>query len=145
MRRRAVTSAEMDVLHRDVEELGRRVERLEASLRGRGARSGLEREAIRLVEQFAELAFALPQVQRVVLVADDDDLTIWTVIDAEPFDRDQRYPVYGAQARVLRDAECDAVDFRLINVREFGSDAADMMPRAGILWERSRSRDAAAL
>ena len=145
MSQRTVTSAEMDVLHRDVEELGRRVERLEASLRGRGARSGLEREAIRLVEHFAGLAFALPQVQRVVLIADEGDLTIWTVIDTEPFDRGQRYPVYAAQARALSMIDCDSVDFRLINLREFGSDAADIVPRAEAIWERSRSRDAAAL
>jgi hypothetical protein len=138
-------NADIRALHRGLEELGWRVQLLEASLKDRDHGPSVQTGVTQLAEHFAELAFALQQVQRVILVADDGDLTIWTVIDAEPFDRGQRYPVYVAQARALSMTDCDFVDFRLVNLREFGSDAANVVPRAEVIWERSRPRDAAAL
>lgn len=69
----------------------------------------------------------------------DGDLTIWAVIDATPFDRNQRYPVYAAQAQALRQAFSDSVGFRLVNLREFDGGTDGVVPNDHILWERAGS------
>jgi len=97
---------------------------------------------MKLAEQFVKLVFDLPQVQRVMLEASDDGVTIWTVIDAKPKDRAFRYPVYERQATVLATVNYmtdDVPDFRLINVREYRDGAQGVLPDAVKVWERERA------
>ncbi len=91
-----------------------------------------------LGNRFVTLVQALPHARQVLLEATDEGPRIWTVIEAEPFDRSQREPVYTAEIEALEaHPELDA-DFRLINLAEYGaSRAGDILPdNAEVLWRR---------
>lgn len=91
-----------------------------------------------LGERFVTLVRALPQARQVLLEAADEGARIWTVIEAEPFDRGQREPVYAAEIAALEAHPDVDADFRLINLAEYGeSRAADVLPEnAEVLWHR---------
>jgi hypothetical protein len=91
-----------------------------------------------LGERFVTLVRALPQARQVLLEAAAEGARIWTVIEAEPFDRGQREPVYAAEIEALQAHPDVVADFRLINLTEYGeSRAADVLPEnAEVLWHR---------
>lgn len=87
---------------------------------------------------FANRVRALPYVDQVLL--ERDVPRIWTVIDAEPFERANRDPIYTEELHVLRDHPDQAADFRLINVREYECKVDDqILPREiETVWTRSQ-------
>jgi hypothetical protein len=90
-----------------------------------------------LQKRFSDLVGALPQARRVLLETTDEGVCLWTVIEARPFDRAQREPVYEAQREVLRSYPFD-VEFRLINLAEYGpTRTSDVLPGdAQVVWAR---------
>lgn len=91
-----------------------------------------------LVGEFIHIVSDLPHVRQVLLEATDVGPTVWTVIDAEPFKQDERDLVYDAELRVIERRPNLDVDFRLINVAEYGDEAEEgLLPtRARTLWRR---------
>ncbi|MGE0540103.1 MAG: hypothetical protein AB7R89_07970 [Dehalococcoidia bacterium] len=73
-----------------------------------------------LVSEFVRAMRQLPQARAVYLSFADDEPCITTFIDAEPFNRALRNPIYQAQAEVLHAHPGIDVDFRLVNLTEFG-------------------------
>ena len=89
-----------------------------------------------LGNQFAKLVRALPHARQVLLEATDEGPRIWTVIEAKPFDRGQREPMYAAELEALEAHPDVDEDFRLINLAEYGeSRVGDILPEnAEVLW-----------
>ena len=94
--------------------------------------------ALALAGRFVGLAGALPQVSQVLLEETEDGPCIWTVIRAEPFDRDQREPVYSAELEALESYPDVGVNFRLINLAEYDDTSmTEVLPAdAAVLWRR---------
>jgi hypothetical protein len=83
--------------------------------------SDIQPEQLRLlVTEFARAMRQLPQARAIYLSFPDDEPRITTFIDAEPFNRAFRNPIYQAQVEVLRTHPGIDVDFRLVNLTEFG-------------------------
>ena len=121
----------------EITDLRRRVERLEMTAAPRGRSEGLAAGTIALAEKFAGLALALPQVQQVLLEETDEGPTIWTIINAEPFDSSFRDPVYEAEAEALRSVNGGLADFRLLNTREYERGVEDLLPTSpSKVWKR---------
>lgn len=82
------------------------------------------------------------QVVKQVLVIDDGGITsIWTVIDAPPYEDQLRMPIYEAQLQLLRlvGEEDIPLDFLVINVSELpdNQELASTVPQnAKIFWQR---------
>jgi hypothetical protein len=92
--------------------------------------SDIQPEQLRLlVSEFVRAMRQLPQARAVYLSFADDEPCITTFIDAEPFNRALRNPIYQAQAEVLRAHPGIDVDFRLVNLAEFGGrPSAEFLP-----------------
>ncbi len=91
-----------------------------------------------LENRFVTRVRGLPQVRQVLLETAAEAPRIWTVIEAEPFDRSQREPVYAAELEALEAFPDVDADFRLVNVSEYGASQADaILPDdADVLWRR---------
>jgi hypothetical protein len=85
-----------------------------------GALAAYSEQLRLLVTEFVRIMRQLPQARAIYLSFPDDEPRITTFIDAEPFDRAFRNPIYQAQADVLRAHPSIDVDFRLVNLTEFG-------------------------
>jgi hypothetical protein len=87
---------------------------------------------------FIDKIQSIGAVREVLLVEDEDEATIWTVISATPFEDEIRRPVYEAQLEVLQSVDQALVDFRLVNIEEFPSaNRGQILPReAKILLKR---------
>jgi hypothetical protein len=76
----------------------------------------------------------LPQARRILLEESDEGSRIWTVIEAEPFARELRNPIYLAELAVLRSHPSAEVGFRLMNLVEQG--ATSIAPEGiEVLWQ----------
>lgn len=70
-----------------------------------------------ILRSYVALAEKLPQVRRVVSKRSAAGLAVWTLIEAPPFDRSFRNPVYEAELAALGSSEA-SISFRLINSAE---------------------------
>ncbi len=75
--------------------------------------------------------------KKILIVEDEEGFTIWTIIEAEPFDDSQRKPIYQAQINILRQMEEGIpIDFRILNISEY-KQIEDIIPSsAKIYWQR---------
>ncbi len=98
-----------------------------------------------LVAAFVQQAKRLPQVREILVERVEDADRIWTVIDAEPFDRSARAPVYAVELAALDAAGTPDVAFRLVNRREYAQcDLGGIVPTdAAVVWSRERVADRA--
>jgi hypothetical protein len=94
----------------------------------------------RLLAAFVEGVRRLPNVET-VLVSEEfriGAIRVYTVIDSEPFDYDQRHPVYEAEIPVYEQAADVEVSFRVINRREIEDPLEMHLPnRNRLLYQRS--------
>ncbi len=74
---------------------------------------------------FAELLTEMPAVRYVGLAGSDRKPCLAVIIEAEPFDRAARYPVYEAYGSMLDAFDGVALDLRLSNAREYEVGAWD--------------------
>jgi hypothetical protein len=76
-------------------------------------------EVTKLCESYVEIVSTIDIVHRVLFVKDEDGATIWTIIDAPPFEDSLRTPIYEAQLKILSSAkEGIFLDFHVLNVSE---------------------------
>jgi hypothetical protein len=100
-------------------------------------RFGADRQGLLVGERYVDLVRSFPQVRRVLVEATPSGPRIWTVIEAEPFDRDQREPLYAAELEATGAAPEMDIDFRIVNVSEHGSSRAGIVPDEAVaLWHR---------
>lgn len=93
-----------------------------------------------LCENYLNMANTVEVVKQILIVEDEEGFTIWTVIEAEPFDDSLRKPIYQAQIDMLRQIEDDKpIDFHILNILEYTNLEAlqDVIPHnAKIIWQR---------
>lgn len=101
------------------------------------ARSRLGQRGLLVGRRYVALVASLPQVRQVLLEETALGPRIWTVIEAEPFNRDRRESLYQAELDAL-EAEPDlSLDFRIINLAEHRRPSSQVIPeRASALWQR---------
>jgi hypothetical protein len=91
-----------------------------------------------VLKKFVSLVSGLPFVEQVLAVPGYEGVEIWTIIDAEPFEREPRYQIYEAEFEASV-SEADAqVLLRLINRREYGDETMEsVLPQhAHVAWRR---------
>ena len=93
-----------------------------------------------IFQKYVENVSAVKVVHKVMLVKSADTYTIWTIIQAPPFEDSLRDPIYKAQMSAYRALENDViVDFRTLNISEFseGTNLSSIVPsNAKIVFER---------
>src|SRR5262249_37890011 len=72
-----------------------------------------------LLNDFVRRVATLPQVREVPLVDSGQEWLLRTLIEAEPFDRSAREPVYQTQLATPQDHPATDVSFCLINLAEY--------------------------
>lgn len=93
-----------------------------------------------LCERYVQQVADLKLVQKIMAVESEDVTTLWTIIQAPPFDDSLREPIYEAQLEILRELRGNmALDFYVLNVSEFHD--PDQLPNflpsnAKLLWRR---------
>lgn len=90
-----------------------------------------------LCQDYLNMINTIEIVQRILIVEDEEGFTIWTIIEAEPFDDSQRKPIYQAQINILRQMEEGIpIDFCILNISEY-KQIEDIIPSsAKIYWQR---------
>jgi len=90
--------------------------------------------------KYVGLVGRLAIVRKILLVRDEEGTTVWTVIEAAPFEDSLRVPIYEAQFEALRSAQEGALlDFYVLNTKELteGQDPEGILPEdARVLLER---------
>jgi hypothetical protein len=91
-----------------------------------------------LAASFVEIVRRFPQVDRMLLETSSEAARVWTIIEAEPLDPAPREAIYEAELEALDRHPGVDVDFRLVNVAEYGDERLrDTLPRdAEELWRR---------
>jgi hypothetical protein len=98
---------------------------------------GADPKGLLVRERYVDLVHSFPQVRRVLPEATPSGPRIWTVIEVEPFDRDQREPLYAAELAATGAAPELDIDFRVVNVVEYGSSRTGIVPDGAVaLWHR---------
>ena len=83
---------------------------------------------------------SLKYVKQILSVVNADMYSIWTVIEAPPFNDRYRDPIYNAQLNVLQQVGDDiSIDFHILNTSELCEDiqTEDIVPHgAKIIWQQ---------
>ena len=92
------------------------------------------------IKEYVDKVTTLPQVKEVLVARDEEGATIWTVIEAPPFEFSSEEPIYEAELEVLRDSPDDVLlDVRVLNVAELPGreGVAEFIPaQARLVWRR---------
>jgi hypothetical protein len=89
-----------------------------------------------LSERFAQKASRLQSVEAVIVRSTNDTVTIWTILDREPYRREIRDAVYDLEVETLNEFPEAHVDFRLINTAEYDTSAEVHLPVGTVLYKR---------
>lgn len=89
-----------------------------------------------LSERFAQKAARLQSVEAVIVRNTNSTVTIWTILDREPYKREIRDAVYDLEVEMLKQFSEAEVDFRLINTAEYNTLAELHLPVGIILYKR---------
>jgi len=93
-----------------------------------------------LCKGYIDTIKSIDVVRQILLVEDKDVTTIWTIIDAVPFDSSLRTPIYDAQGKIFSVLEEDiALDFYVLNLSELPEKQkleSITPPSAKLIWER---------
>jgi len=94
----------------------------------------------KLCKDYVDIISSIDIVRQILLVEDKDITTIWTIIDAVPFDSSLRTPIYDAQGKIFSVLEEDiALDFYVLNLSELPEKQeleSIIPPSAKLVWER---------
>lgn len=94
----------------------------------------------KLCKDYLDMVSSIDVVRQILLVEDKDITTIWTIIDAAPFESSLRTPIYNAQVKIYSEMEDDiALDFHVLNLSEFQEKQelkSIIPPSAKFIWER---------
>lgn len=90
-----------------------------------------------LCQDYLNIVNTIEIVKKILIAEDEEGFTIWTLIEAEPFDDSQRMPIYQAQINIMRQMEEGIpIDFRILNISEY-KQIEDIIPSsATIFWQR---------
>jgi len=139
---------EVDVLHLSVESIRQAWETTKKTLEELSREINDIRSIIQtsnatitgLCRAYVEAVSNIDLVRQVLLSQDEEVATLWTIIDAPPFEDSFRIPIYEAQTRLLRSIREDIlVDFCVLNVSELSDNQRlkDIIsPDFTILWQR---------
>lgn len=104
----------------------------------------LETNVLRTCEDYVRRVKSIEIVQEILVEETEEGPTLWTIIDAPPFEYSPREPIYEAQLVTLRELEGNKFpDFRVVNVSEFPKTEKleSLLPAAGkTLWKRKHER-----
>jgi len=93
-----------------------------------------------LCEAYVEIVSGINIVRQVFLCETNNIATIWTIIDATPFEDSLRTPIYDAQVKILSTLkENIPLDFYVLNVSELseGEELKGIIPsNAKLVWEQ---------
>lgn len=93
-----------------------------------------------LCKAYVEIVSGINIVRQVFLSETNNIATIWTIIDATPFEDSLRTPIYDAQVKILSTLKEDIpLDFYVVNVSELseGEELEGITPsNAKLVWER---------
>lgn len=90
-----------------------------------------------LCQDYLNMINNIEIVKQILIVEDEEGITIWTIIEAEPFDDSQRKPIYQAQINILRQVdEGTPIDFRILNISEYKQRGNIIPSSAKIVWQR---------
>ena len=93
-----------------------------------------------LCKDYVDMVSTIEVVRRILLVEDSGVTTIWTIIDAPPFEDSLRTPIYEAQIKILSTLkENIPLDFYVLNLSEISEDEEleSIVPsNAKLVWER---------
>lgn len=82
----------------------------------------------------------IPSVEKVLLSEHEEGLTVWTIIDAPPFEDSVRAPIYEAELEALRGCpEETMIDLHVLNLSEYageGGISAAIPSDARVIWHR---------
>ena len=94
----------------------------------------------RLCREYVGKVSDISAVHEVLVVEEEEVTTIWTIIEAPPFEDSLREPIYAAQLQILRSLEQDIdLDFYVLNEAELSADEklSDIIPsNARSIWRR---------
>ena len=136
----AVVDDEVTQLKGEIQDLRIRVNSLEEKVAHWEATIARSADVQGLCEGFVKIVSAVDIIQQVYLTEAENLATIWTVIDAPPFEDNLRKPVYEAELEILRMSEDDVrLDFDMLNIQELPkpTDIANVIPKnAKLVWRR---------
>jgi len=93
-----------------------------------------------LCRAYVEAVSNIDLVQQVLLSQDEEGATLWTIIDAPPFEDSLRAPIYEAQLKILRTMKEDSLlDFHVLNASELPQNQSveEIIPsNFDIIWKR---------
>lgn len=93
-----------------------------------------------LCKSYVDLIGNIDLVIQVFLVESEDVATIWTIIDAPPFEDSRREPIYEAQVKILSIQKGNKpLDFHILNISELSEDVKieSIIPSTGKpVWKR---------
>jgi FtsZ-binding cell division protein ZapB len=94
----------------------------------------------KLCQAYVKIVSNIDMAKKVLVAETMDVATIWTIIDAPPFEDSLRTPIYDAQLRILSTLkEHVPLDFNVLNVSELPKkqEPNDIIPaNAKLVWER---------
>ena len=94
----------------------------------------------KLCEAYVKIVSSIGMVQKVIVVETMDVTTIWTIIDAPPFEDSLRTPIYDAQLHILSMLKDHvSLDFNVLNVSELpeNQEPYSIIPaNTRLIWER---------
>lgn len=94
----------------------------------------------KLCEAYLKIVSSIDMAKKVLVAETMDVATIWTIIDAPPFEDSLRTPICDAQLRILSMLkEQISLDFNVLNVSELSENQQpdDIIPvNAKLIWER---------
>ena len=129
----------VDAVKQESESLRRKIKKISEEVSGICSPVQM-RTIASLCQAYIEMVSSINIVQRVWLVEAPDVTTIWTIIDAPPFEDLLRTPIYDAQLQILRMMKAPVpLDFDILNIRELPKNQKldDIIPAsARLLWER---------
>ena len=126
-------------IERKIAQLQNRVEALDKKLIGHLNISNRDISA-KLAIGYVNIVRSIEVVKEILLQTKEDIVTIWTIIDAPPFQDDLRMPIYDAQVIVLRTLENNIhIDFHIVNLSELPNTVGieQIIPlNAKCIWSR---------
>lgn len=94
----------------------------------------------KLCKDYVDIVSSIDVVRQILLVEDKDITTIWTIIDAAPFESSLRTPIYDAQVKIFSVLEEDiALDFYVLNISELPEKQeleSIIPPSAKLVWKQ---------
>lgn len=93
-----------------------------------------------ICKAYTEMVIKIDVVKEIYIIEENNVITCWTIIEAEPFDSNLRAPIYDAQVKIYQEIEKGiALDFHVLNLSEL-NDRKELKnilpPNSSLIWQR---------